>query len=245
MQCPICRQFTPDAWRALVQHFMGESVMSTLEVQPPEGVEGAIGSSVSLDFMWCANPKCKQVVVRVHENINLPPHAVPNPEMLTRTWIARPRSASRPIDPLVQEPFRSDYLEAAAILPISPRMSAVMSRRVLADVLERYANHSQFSLKERIDKFTDDKAHPSQLRENLHHFREIADFGAHTQKDDQAEIIDVGDGEAEWTLDLLDRLFDYFIVGPEKDKQMRATMDEKLKAAGRTEIKPPEPEVPS
>jgi len=87
-------------------------------------------------------------------------------------------------------------------------MSAVLSRRVLADLLEKYAKQTQFSLTARIDKFTADTTHPRQLRENLHHFREIADFGAHTQKDDQAAVIDVGREEAEWTLDLLDRLFD-------------------------------------
>lgn len=55
----------------------------------------------------------------------------------------------------------------------------------------------------RADEFSTEIAHPSQLRENLHHFREIANFGAHTQKDDQAEILEVDRGEAEWKLDLL------------------------------------------
>ena len=33
-------------------------------------------------------------------------------------------------------------------------------------------------------------------------------------------------------------LFDYLIVGPAKDREMRAAIDEKLKAAGRKPIKP-------
>jgi hypothetical protein len=200
---------------------------------------------VSLDFMYCANPVCRELVIRLHENSNLPPHAVDDPAMLTRTWIAYPRTASRPVDQLVPEPFRTDYLEAAAILDRSPRMSAVLSRRILADLLEEYANHAQFKLSDRIDKFTDDKSNPSGLRDNLHHFREIADFGAHTQKDDQAEIINVSREEAEWTLELLDRLFDHFIISPEKDRQIRASMDAKIEAAGRKQIKPPDSGVPS
>jgi len=238
MQCPVCTQFTPDSWTSLMR-IMRIGYQESLPVEPPEGMVGAVGSSVSLDFMWCANPECKQLVVRVHESLNLPPHAVADPEMLTRTWIARPRSATRPIDPLVPEPFRTDYLEAASILDASPRMSAVLSRRVLADVLEKYASLNQFSLNERVEKFSKDTRHPSELRENLHHLREIADFGAHTQKDDQAKIINVDRDEAEWTLKLLDRLFDHFIVAPEKDRKMRASMDAKLKAAGRKPIKPP------
>jgi hypothetical protein len=77
------------------------------------------------------------------------------------------------------------------------------------------------------------------LRENLHHFREVADFGAHTQKDDQqAANIDVGREEAEWTLDVLDRLFDYFIATPAQDRKMREAMDERIKSAGRKPIEP-------
>jgi len=65
---------------------------------------------------------------------------------------------------------------------------------------------SQFRLEDRVDAFIEDAARPREIRENLHYFREIANFGAHTQKDDQQEIIDVTEQEAEWTLDILDSL---------------------------------------
>ena len=224
MKCPTCGENTPDAWGSFL----------TRGMQPYVEGPAAHNRTVWLEWMKCANPTCKELVIRIQEGYMVDSEEV----QVTTTYRVRPRFSTRTVPDEVEEPFRSDYLEAAAILDVSPRMSAVMSRRVLADVLEKYANQSQFSLKDRIDKFTEDTTHPSQLRENLHHLREIADFGAHTQKDDQAEIVDVGRDEAEWTLDLLDRLFDYFIVGPEKDKQMRASMDAKLKAAGRKEIKP-------
>jgi hypothetical protein len=56
------------------------------------------------------------------------------------------------------------------------------------------------------------------------------------------EIIEVSREEAEWTLDVVDDLFDYFIVGPERDKARRADMDKKLKKAGRRAIEPPSSE---
>jgi hypothetical protein len=99
-------------------------------------------------------------------------------------------------------------------------MSAVLSRRILADLLERYDGQTQFSLAARIDNFSKDTTHPRRLRENLHYLREIADFGAHTQKDDQAEIVDVDRHEAEWTLEIIDRLFEYFILDPARDKEI-------------------------
>jgi hypothetical protein len=190
--------------------------------------------------MYCANDECRQLVIRAREELHLPRHAVADPEMLQKRWLVRPQAANRSVDRLVPEPFRADYLEAARLLEVSPRMSAVMSRRILADVLEKYDGQTDFNLESRIEKFASNKEHPSQLRENLHHFREVANFGAHTQRDDQAEIIDVAEGEAEWTLDLLDRLFDYFIVTPERDRRMRESMDEKIQRAGRKPIPPPE-----
>jgi Domain of unknown function (DUF4145) len=225
---------TEHSWEPLWVSLVGGQ-SHAMKVQPPAPL---VASTVSLDYMYCANAECNQLVIRVHENLDFPLHAVSDPSMLTETWLARPRTTARSLDLGVPEPFRSDYREAAAILDSSPRMSAVLSRRILADLMETYGHHSQFKLSERIDKFIADKANPSGLRDNLHHFREIADFGAHTQKDDQTEIINVGREEAEWTLDLLDRLFDHFIVTPERDRRMRATMDERIKQAGRKPIPP-------
>lgn len=38
--------------------------------------------------------------------------------------------------------------------------------------------------------------------------------------------------EAEWTLVVIDRLFDYFIIQPKQDEQMRDALDEKIERAG-------------
>jgi hypothetical protein len=235
MQCPICRQFTRDAWQLLVRQ-MHVGYRESLQVEPPGGI---VGSHVGVDFMYCENPECKQLVVRVHEVSDLPPHAVASPETLTRTWLARPRSGSRPLDPLVPEPLRKDYLEAAAILDISPRMSAVLSRKIVFDLLEQYAGITEYTLKGSLDKFIGDTSHPARIRENLQHLREIGDFGAHTKKDGIGQIIEVSQEDAEWTLDLVDRLFDYFILDPDRDKQLRATWDKNLQDAGRKPIAPP------
>lgn len=158
MKCPVCEQNTPDSWRPWLVTAAGGGTRNDLRVEPPIGAK----STVSLDYMYCANDECRQLVIRVHENVHLPLRAVEDPEMLTRTWFARPRTTTRSVDPLVPEPYRTDYLEAAAILDLSPRMSAVMSRRILADLLAKYANHDECGLKDRIDKFAADKTHPSQ-----------------------------------------------------------------------------------
>jgi hypothetical protein len=130
-----------------------------------------------------------------------------------------------------------DYREATFIIEDSPRMSSVLSRRILADLLEKYAGLTQYDLAARIDAFIKDTGHPSRHRENLHYLREIGNFSAHTKTDTNGSIIEVSAEEAEWTLRVVLGLFDYFIVGPKTDETIRARIDEKLKAAGRKPIK--------
>jgi hypothetical protein len=194
---------------------------------------------VTADWMRCSNEECEEVIVRVHQDIS-----IPGVERERATWIARPRFAtSRRVDPRVPEPFRTDFMEAAALLDTSPRMSAVLSRRILGDLLRKYAKKDEPNLVAQIDAFTAESGHPSALTDNLHHFREVGNFGAHTQEVQAAEsgepvIIDVSREEAEWTLDLVERLFDYFIVQPAKDEEFRARMDEKIERAGRKPLRP-------
>jgi hypothetical protein len=223
MKCSICAQITPDSWE-VVGYVRGS---------------GKDFTSLGIDWMRCANDECLQAAVRITESHS----RVVKGQMVNEetAWFARPRGVTRLLDPLVPDPFRTDYVEAASILDLSPRMSAVLSRRILGDLLEKYAGQTQFSLASRIDKFIADPAQPGYIKENLHHFREIADFGAHTQKDEQQEIIDVNRDEAEWTLDILDSLFDHFIVAPERNRAIREAMDKKIKAAGRKQIEPVPP----
>lgn len=239
MQCPTCSQHSSDDWRDCPFAPGGATPGYAKELRGPEQ------ALFTFDWMHCANDQCAQVVVRGHV-------ARPSGSMLdnvlqyrTDTWLVHPRSAARPVNPLVPKSIARDFHEAVAILDLSHRMSAVLARRILGDLLEKYASLTNFSLKAQIDNFIADTARPRELRENLHHLREMGDFGAHTQTNGNAEVIDVTGEEASWTLDVVERLFDYFIVAPARDRQLREGIDAKLKEAGRKEIKPlpPDPEV--
>jgi hypothetical protein len=109
----------------------------------------------------------------------------------------------------VPNEFADDYVEAKVILADSPRMSAVLSRRILADLLKKYAGLTNFKLSDRINAFINNPAHPSRIKQNLHYLREIADFGAHTMTDSEDRVINATADEAEWTLKVVDDLFDY------------------------------------
>jgi hypothetical protein len=231
MKCPTCGENTPDSWEQYqaVEPVKAGGYRTVLGLQSGAGVHE---SYVTLDWMHCANPECEELVIRMHEDARL--------RSGLETVVLRPRAAvPYAFSGGVPEDFLRDYGEAVVILQASPRMSAVLSRRILADLLERYAKLTDFSLKARIDAFVKNTSHPYDLRENLGHLVEMGNFGAHTQTNDQAEVVDVSAEEAEWTLGLVERLFDYFILTPEKDKRMREQFDKKLEEAKRKPIEPP------
>jgi hypothetical protein len=248
MKCPTCLQNTvPDRWTAFITEDpiereeaerMAAIYGGQVRSERKEKLVAADQATYTLDWMRCGNPDCKQLVIRIHRSTVK--FLGTGPVVKAEDWFVLPRFAStaRFIDPLVPAELRDDLMEAAAILEVSPRMSAVLARRILADLLEEYAGHKEYGLADRIDSFNKNAAHPRDLRENLHRFREVANLGAHAGTSDQGKVVEIERDEAEWTLSLVERLFDYLIVSPAKDKKMRDTIDAKIQAAGRKPIKP-------
>jgi hypothetical protein len=126
-------------------------------------------------------------------------------------------------------------------------MSAVLARRIVGDLLKKYAGKKHWSLTARIRSFINEPGHPSGLTSNLDHLREIADFGAHTQEAEEENeagelevvIIDADRGDAEWTLDLVDRMFEYLIVQPAIDGEMKLKWNKNIERTGRKALGDP------
>jgi hypothetical protein len=155
----------------------------------------------------------------------------------TVTWLGRPNEKASPIiSDLVPPQIAIDFKEAYLICDDSPRMSAVLSRRILADLLDTYAGLKHRQLVDRINAFVNNSDHPKRHRDNMHYLREIGNFSAHTITDKGGDIIDIGTKEAEWTLKIIQDLFDYFIVEPKRDEEIRARIDSKVKKSGRNPI---------
>jgi hypothetical protein len=247
MKCPFCDHDVPALWQELYALTDSDGKAhdlpsSDITVQLPirETKNGDViemATTAMLRWMKCPNDQCSQLLVLVGQashHLGIPPS-----NAHFKYWYAIPRNPSpRRIDQSVPDPFRRNYIEAASILADSPRMSSVLSRRILADLLEKYAGRLERNLESRIEKFLEDQSYPARVKENLHHLREIGNFGAHTQTDqDTGQIIEVERDEAEWTLEVVDGLFEYFIVQPVRDLARRTKFDAKIAAAGRKPIK--------
>ena len=74
---------------------------------------------------------------------------------------------------------------------------------------------------------------PHYVSINLDSIRVVGNFAAHPQKSkNTGEILDVESGEAEWNLDVLDDLFDFYYVKPSQNRIKREKINSKLIAAG-------------
>lgn len=212
VECPVCTKVSPPAWQWLTFSY------DTLELRA--GKQKNEHEKVALQWMRCAHEDCEQLLIRVQETkVRGWIDGTGAPLLTADSWYARPRfgDSKRQIAVEVPEPFQTDYLEASALLDVSPRMSAVLSRSILADLLETHLKLTDFGLNERINKFRANEREPRRLRDGAHHFRTIGDFGSHTQKNDQDQIIPVERSDAEWMLEYLDRFLDHYVVVPAKD----------------------------
>src|SRR6185312_3631495 len=139
-----------------------------------------------------------------------------------------PRSVSRePVDPAVPQEFAANYLEACEVLDISPKASAALSRRIMQHILRECAKVKEPTLDKEIQKVLDGNMVPSHLAESLDAVRTVGNFAAHPIKSTSSgEVVDVEPGEAEWNLDTVEALFDFYFVQPARTAAKRAALNQ-------------------
>ncbi len=152
--------------------------------------------------------------------------------------IIYPKFALRKVEPEVPNRYAKDFIEASAVVSISPQASAALSRRVLQNILRDEFQLKYPSLAKEIDEFIKLKDIPSYLAGAVDAVRNIGNFAAHPLKDtNTGEVIAVEPGEAEWLLDVLESLFDFTFVQPKRLEERTKALNEKLKSVGKPPMK--------
>lgn len=189
---------------------------------------------------WIASyqqcPECKKTIVRLAANYVAPQGQVGATKVLE--YIAFPRNATaRPVPAGVPDPYKQDFEEAVAVLPLSAKASAALSRRNLQAVIRDKAGVKGKDLNIEIQTVIDSGKVPSYIAEGLHAVRQIGNFAAHPIKSTSTgEIVNVEDGEAEWNLDVLESLFDFYFIQPAITAARKAELNKKLTDAGKPSI---------
>jgi Domain of unknown function (DUF4145) len=137
-----------------------------------------------------------------------------------------PIGANRgPVPPEVPPGIAQDYIEACNVLPISPKASAALSRRCLQNMLHAYGYKTKHLAKEidiLLNEVDPKKALPYKLRVTVDGIRNFGNFSAHPINDKTTlQVIDVEPHEAEWSLEIIEELFEHFYVGPRRQRPRR------------------------
>ena len=103
-------------------------------------------------------------------------------------------------------------------------------------------SYTQHNLVDQIDAVLNEQDRTRMLPGYLHGaidaVRQFGNFGAHQMTDQTTlQVIDVEPGEAEWCLEIIEQLFDYYYVAPERLKARRRALNEKLVQAGKRPVK--------
>lgn len=222
MKCPNCLEnFFPEA----SENYLNWNYGSGSAVTDADGY---------WKYRFTVCPACRRVTVwlrtvdKENENIEI------------RYVMVWPKGIARsPLAKEVTDPFASDYREAWNVLADSAKASAALSRRCLQRLLREKAGVKKSDLYDEIEEVIGSQTLPSDLADALHHVRVIVNFAAHPEKSTSTgEIVDVAPGEAEWTLDVLESLFDFYFVRPAKLAERRVALDKKLADAGKPPLKP-------
>ena len=113
-----------------------------------------------------------------------------------------------------------------------------MGRRCLQNILREKAGIKKNNLSAEIQAVIDEGKLPSYLAESIDAIRVIGNFAAHPIKSTSTgEIVEVNTGEAEWILDVLESLFDFYFVQPEILKSKKEALNQKLIDAGKPRMK--------
>jgi hypothetical protein len=215
MKCPHCSNGIHAAWAAI-----------------PLFQDGPRAEGQSWHLLQMVCPECDNFIALLQRT---PPGLPNNPNL---AFIAWPQHATRPVPPEVEEPFASDFREASATLSTSPKASAALSQRNLQAILHDKARIKKRNLDEEIQAAIDSAAVPQWISENLDAVRVMGNFAAHTTKStNTGAVVEVEPGEAEFLLNVLEGLFDFYFVQPKRAEEQRAAINAKLQDAGKPPLK--------
>jgi hypothetical protein len=223
MKCPHCR----------VEVYLGDS--------QPIDLGQDISNSWRVDFKIC--PSCREAIITlICGHFSSTPRA-----SNTNTFVfihdqviaAWPKTSLRPpCPPEVPKEITNDYNEACLVIADSPKASAALSRRCLQNLLRDAAGVTPGDLAKEIQQVLNSGKLPSHIAEAIDAIRNIGNFAAHPMKSKASgEIVDVEPEEAEWNLDVLEALFDFYYVQPAKTLAKKEQLNRKLQAAGKPPIK--------
>lgn len=166
------------------------------------------------------------------------PVGEPSGEIIKTIQVYPLGSSRTPCPADVPDDIANDYREACLVLPFSPKASAALSRRCLQNLLRDAAKIKKPDLAKEIDAVLSTGTLPTHIAKAIDAIRQTGNFAAHpTKSTNTGEIVDVEPHEAEWNLDVLELMFDFYYLQHVLAQQKIDAMNAKLKSASKPPMK--------
>lgn len=199
--CPFCQHVIANAYETLTTYSVdfSQSTSSRAIASPASRGVRVTPYLIHVEFHKCPNCEKQSIIVKgagseVEGIIN---------------WI-HPASTAKQYPSYVPEQIKQDYEEAYAILNLSPKASATLSRRCLQGMIRDFWDvHDKGNLCCEIDAISDKIS--SSARRALDATRKIGNIGAHMEQDVD-RILDIDPSEAETLLKLIEFLIQEWYI---------------------------------
>ena len=169
----------------------------------------AVNNSVVIRFSKC--PNCGKT------SINMTPYRKNG--MMRFSFSYPQENFMNSFPDYVPVSIRSDYLEAASIVDLSPKASATLARRCLQGMIHDFWGIKEKNLNAEITALNGKI--PTAQWKAIDGLRKIGNIGAHMEKDVEL-IIDVDPGEAKQLLKLIELLIEKWYVARHDEEQLLA-----------------------
>lgn len=196
-QCPYCSMIMPLSNDTLQKHKVSfESEDGLVWVNANARKESV--SCLEVSFYKC--PNCNQYTIKAIgtgdkiDEVNVP---------------IRPLSSAKQFPDYIPEAIRQDYEEACAIVNLSPKASATLSRRCLQGIIRDFWKISKARLIDEINELQNKI--PAQQWKVIDGIRRIGNIGAHMEKDINL-IVDIDPDEAQKLIKLIEHLLDQWYI---------------------------------
>jgi len=151
-----------------------------------------------------------------------------------QTYPAWPVSSTRPpLSDDVPPAWRNEYRTACQVLHYSKEASAAVSRRLLQRFLTECLGATERELAAQIAEAQRNPALPPHLKEAFDLLARIAKLTIGSDKSERPDaLLPAEPGEAEWLLDTLETLFDFYFVSPARFERRKKALQASLAPGG-------------
>ena len=217
MKCPHCLVSFHDSWTSWFFNAKASPMPFFADCK------------AQFSFASTVCPACKQLIFKLYRK--------PIPGAATAEIIVYPKATARPVPPEVDAEFANDFTEACLVIGDSEKASAALSRRCLQNILREKAETKAKDLVDQIKEVLDSGKLPSHLSEAIDGVRVIGNFSAHSIKSKHTgEVIEVESGEAEWLLETLEGLFDFYFVQPREVEGKKRRAKQEVEGSGQAAV---------